>query len=559
MHAVEHPSDVTNVPDPFPAGLRPIIRWFTTRRYAMQLFIVFGLTCALEYPLWFHAALTWYPPGGARVMLLVILPVRLWPAIVAAELFWRIGIELSVGRSTLHILWSCFPQPLGSALAIGWLKRRWTPRDVEMPAGMLRLLVALLFSGLANTLSNTIFVVYIYPVVAESNLLNFAFTAIVGATDVPLVFTSAALALLLMPGGFRFRRQHLIDCVLALLYVSFVGILARQGTSDGGLRSDYASILIPLPILYLSFRYGWRGAALALSVLAPVLLYGNVRYVGAPGDIAQNLLLLTLTGAAGLLMGSAIDALRRSREDLGQRNVDLDAMNRELGELSVQLRQAARRNLELEEAQMKRIAGELHDELGQNLTAIQTRIKLIDERLRGAGLDDQTRAMQDIISTMRHSVRGMMNSLRPAALDQFGLTRALKEGPIAELMDGAGIAYDVQFRDSHERLDGLDGELANTVYRIVQEAATNTVRHARATGLRIRLQCRRHRGGDYLFIDIRDDGIGLPRHPDPTRRGLQGMHDRVTAHGGTLNISNTQPGTRIHALLPVATLAVSAS
>ena len=82
----------------------------------------------------------------------------------------------------------------------------------------------------------------------------------------------------------------------------------------------------------------------------------------------------------------------------------------------------------------------------------------------------------------------------------------------------------------------------------MQEATTNTVRHARASHCSVRLRVNRRHGQLYLVIDMRDDGIGLAGAPR-FGNGLQGMHDRIQALNGSLELRNLQPGLRVHALL----------
>ncbi|HET7299747.1 MAG TPA: histidine kinase, partial [Oleiagrimonas sp.] len=262
----------------------------------------------------------------------------------------------------------------------------------------------------------------------------------------------------------------------------------------------------------------------------------------------QAHLFIAVAGTATLMLGSAIDALRHSNNRLAVQNARLEGANHRLDHLARRLRDAARRNLRMEEEQRRYMAAELHDELGQNLTAIQTRVKLAQARLSGAGLGDVAASMNDIIAHMRAAVRRMLDSLRPTVLDEFGLARALEEGPIQNLLHTAGMVYEFDLHGDPRRLDE-DTRIA--IYRVAQEAATNAVRHAHAARLRLHLRVGQRNGQRIVLMDIRDDGVGLPANPPPRRggRGLQSMRDRVTALGGIFRIRPCHRGTRLHILL----------
>jgi len=142
----------------------------------------------------------------------------------------------------------------------------------------------------------------------------------------------------------------------------------------------------------------------------------------------------------------------------------------------------------------------------------------------------------------------MLDSLRPTVLDEFGLARALEEGPIQSLLHAAGITYEFDLHgDPHQ----LDEDTRLAIYRVAQEAATNAVRHAHASRVHLRLRVAERNGQRLVMLDIRDDGVGLPDGQPPRRggRGLQSMHDRITALGGIFRIRARAQGTRLHILL----------
>lgn len=192
------------------------------------------------------------------------------------------------------------------------------------------------------------------------------------------------------------------------------------------------------------------------------------------------------------------------------------------------------------------MAAELHDELGQNLTAIQTHVKLAQNRLKQAGMEDITASINGILTHMRRALHRVMDDLRPAVLDEFGLMRALDEGPIRDLLATAGMIY-------HTELHGdprmLEEDIRTAVYRLAQESATNAVKHAQATEFRLRLRIGERAGAALALLDIRDNGVGLPERVPRGGRGLQGMRDRVTSLGGLFRLRPDHQGVHLRILL----------
>ena len=205
-----------------------------------------------------------------------------------------------------------------------------------------------------------------------------------------------------------------------------------------------------------------------------------------------------------------------------------------------------RRNLRADEDQRRHLAAELHDELGQNITAIQTHVKLAQSRLHAAGLEDISTSINTILGHMRRALHRLLDDLRPAVLDEFGLLRALDEGPIRDLLNSAGMIYHTEMHGD-PRL--LDDDTRTAIYRLVQESATNAVKHAKASRFSLRLRIGQRNGVAVALLDLRDNGTGLPRRLPRDGRGLQGMRDRVTSLGGQFRLRPNDAGVHLRVLL----------
>lgn len=206
----------------------------------------------------------------------------------------------------------------------------------------------------------------------------------------------------------------------------------------------------------------------------------------------------------------------------------------ELTESREQLRKLAEHLETVKEEERKRIARDLHDELGQNLLALRIDLSMLSARTtRHARLHQRVGAALDNVDATIRNVRGIMNELRPAVLD-LGLAAAL-EWQAAEFRKRSGLACTLAL-PAEEACGEVPPDLEIVLFRGLQEALSNVRRHAYANRVDIALAV----GGGALNLSVTDDGVGLNADAALRRKhdsfGLIGMAQRVAAHGGRLDI-----------------------
>ena len=212
----------------------------------------------------------------------------------------------------------------------------------------------------------------------------------------------------------------------------------------------------------------------------------------APGVVAA--LAVLVPGLGHLVLGrarkAAADALRRSHDELREMSA---AMN------------------EVREAERTRIARELHDELGQLLTAVKMDIAWLAARLppESTALAQRSEKMRQLIDTTVAAVRRIAADLRPVMLDDFGLMPAL-EHLLNDFAQRTSIA--TRMDASTEEVE-FGEPLSTSVYRIVQEALTNVARHAEATEVELTIKLE----ADSVYVRVRDNGKGLVPRPSGGR------------------------------------------
>lgn len=191
----------------------------------------------------------------------------------------------------------------------------------------------------------------------------------------------------------------------------------------------------------------------------------------------------------------------------------------------------------VKEQERTRIAREIHDELGGNLTAIKMAVAMLAARLEGAdpALQEKTDYVDALVDRTIEAIHRIALDLRPALLD-LGLVAAL-EWQVKEFDKQTGIHS--SFSTNHRDI-GLDDDQATALFRIAQEALTNIAKHAHASKVTVKLARLRH----HVSLKIADNGSGI-RQSDrakPDSFGLRGMAERARALGGTLTLSHANGG-----------------
>ncbi|WP_310405879.1 sensor histidine kinase [Pseudomonas koreensis] len=215
--------------------------------------------------------------------------------------------------------------------------------------------------------------------------------------------------------------------------------------------------------------------------------------------------------------------------------------------IKFQPQELADRLLQVQENERHRLSRELHDDIGQLLTAAKLQSDWLKRRLPEE-LQEQCTVLCDTLDETLNKVRDVSAILNPRQLTSLGLEASLR-AHLLKTLANSSVNWSL---DCQQRLNGIPEEMAVAAFRIAQEAVTNILRHAQAKNLLIRVQ----RLPQGLTLLISDDGLGFAPAADPARegqRGMAGMAERIEQLGGTLSVvSEPGKGTRIEALFPWA-------
>lgn len=261
------------------------------------------------------------------------------------------------------------------------------------------------------------------------------------------------------------------------------------------------------------------------------------KYKKPDGEVIQ----IEVRGAR-LMIGDRI-YLKCIVRDITERKV----AEMKLKEYPLLLRQMSEQGVTAREAELKRIAREIHDELGQLMTALRMDISLL--RIRFAGHDPILMSLiKDMLLLVDKAIAGIRNvstNLRPSVLD-MGLVPAIS-WLVEEFSKRSGASCNLRVADD---MNGLNEMRTLTLFRIVQESLTNVSRHAKARHVEIGVK----KSGDHVCIEIRDDGVGFDTIGVPEKKsfGLMGIKERALAAGGKVEVTSTPgQGTLISVDIPL--------
>ena len=320
---------------------------------------------------------------------------------------------------------------------------------------------------------------------------------------------------------FTWRAWHVSAIPLMVGWAWFT-IYGMQSMFVAGITSTVLLGSVTIWTGVVIWRDRTRAASGATKVLTWAFVLWGIHHLDYP--------LLRGFGAA-VLYGALVDMLFLFAIGFGMLFLALDDERSRLAARTAELEQLTRLLLRAQEDERRRIARELHDEAGQVLTAVKIELDL----------DGHHDAGVRVGHALAH-LRDLSNLLRPSALDDLGLVPALR-ALAADVSQRSRLQVDLEI----DCAQPIAPETELVIYRVMQEALTNTVRHARATRVHASVATR----DSHIVLTVEDDGRGLS--PEASAHlGWLGMQERVTAAGGTLSIGgNSDRGVKLTASIPI--------
>jgi signal transduction histidine kinase len=471
-----------------------------------------------------------WPPNAILFAVLLLAPTRMWWAFLLAVFPAHMFAQAQAGVPP----WTAagwFISNTGEALIGAWCITRYSKGKM-------------LFDSVRGVLVFLVFGVVLAPLVT-----SFLDPAVVVSTGwgrgywklgTTRFFTNILAELTLVPtivmwgshGVTWIRKATLVRCLEAgLLVVGIVTVSFLIFGSQSALPGNIPALMYaPLPLLlWAAVRFGSGGLSLCLLFMALISIWDAMKGRGpfTSASMADNVLslqvLLCMVGLPLLFLTALIEERRRTEESL---------------------RHTTGRLIDAQEQERRRIACELHDDLGQQIAMVQVDC----EELRmecDASLKPRLTDLLNQLSAISSAAHDISHGLHPSQLEHLGLATAVKR-LCTEVGHGKSLSIHQTVGELPERLQPT---ISLALYRVVQEALHNIVTHSRASKARVALR----KDGGRMFLLIVDDGIGFALREEPIEGlGLASMRERIRSIGGSIDVkSSPMKGTRIEISVPL--------
>jgi signal transduction histidine kinase len=366
-------------------------------------------------------------------------------------------------------------------------------------------------------------------------------------------------------GSFGFVHvETWAEAVARLKAQSFDVLLLDLSLPDSAGRETFVRARAQAPLLPIVVLTGQADEAVGLEAVRHGIQDYLIKGQAFGRQTARAIRYAIERKQAETALKQAEASLQRERDQLEvrvrERTAELSQANQALqGEMARRERAEAahrevlRRLVAAEETERGRVSRELHDRLGQDLTALKLGLQIVRKRRAcPPKMREGVGKLEHLADCLMRDIHRLAWELRPAALDDFGLEMALRRYA-ADWAELTGVPVDFHSRGASA--SRLAPELETTLYRITREALTNVFRHAQAGRVSVLLE----RRPDHVLLIVEDDGHGfdaaalMRASATQGKLGLLGMQERATLAGGSVEIeSNPGAGTSVFARLPLA-------
>ena len=463
--------------------------------------------------LFFLSDAFWFLPAGLRIAALCLTPTRYWRVLAVLE--WGVILALSALSVSHSSVLSLVLTTFGPWLAYAFVLRTagMTSLVAFTPKAMVRVLTAGVAASVVTSLLLTFANVLNTGEASDAGQRLMAF-AIADYLGVVTVLPIAKIVWDFAQGARETKHRVFARGAVAVPAAVFM-LVCLLPFADA---TRYPVMLATPALLWIGHVHGWRPAAVSIALLS--LAVHLMGHDGTPSWLPGQLHLVAgVVFSASLLLGATSDALRNQSTALA-RSVDL------LETRTQDLRDTATRLASQQEKERRRLGTELHDELGQDMTAISTRLRLVERRMTDPATRADLAMIRHLVGSAQVHLRDVVAHLHPLALDRFGLARALSVGPVAELAHSQGVDFRCIVQGPADR---LPMDVATALYRICQEAVTNGVRHGCGDHLHIHLLVDEVGPDLQITLQVDDDAGPIAYTGTRSGHGLQGIRDRANA------------------------------
>ncbi|WP_249362669.1 MULTISPECIES: MASE1 domain-containing protein [unclassified Pseudoalteromonas] len=456
-----------------------------------------------------------YLPAGVKLAFFVIFPMRFWPMLWIASRLYASYLGVYYNNEWNFDLFHGFFQELTyMAIVHSFKKSRWPPKITSNSGALSLILLAVFSASFKWFLFSSAFEFTTW--LEDKQVLHYQLNMTLG--DLTGTLLVAPALLLISQSYTRMHSRYHAVILLSLLALAFLYIISYLSHPDLYPLLRLCSLL---PVIWFSYKFGIKGA-IASALVSNALIVAQAGLIQDATNTYISQLFILANSVTGLLIGTATNELKI-------KNNQLQASNEKLTALLEKNKQLAKRMVTVQENERKYLSQELHDELGQNLTALKTDLTILSIAL---GEKENS-----IISTLKYNAKDMydsiyeiMHNLRPRELDDLGLELAVKAGKFKQILTKYNIEYQAVININSQ----ISDEHQTAIYRICQEAVTNCVKHSDSSKLKIYLETSKNS----IYLLIEDNGSAKAKSSNSGSYGLSFIEERVLALNGVSSIKS---------------------
>jgi len=497
---------------------------FLTKIKVLLLCLAYAVIWAI---LWESSQAFWYLPAGLRFSILLYTRPKNWPIWIAGE--WLAILYLNDAHTDYanileHGVGNFVPSIV--YVATVWFilnKREWVYNTVKTQSEVISISTAIFCAAIGAA----VLLFLLMP--SESPFLVFERFSIEGIATYSLGDIAGVLFIwsfieFIGSSNSKDRIGHkllLKDFILVVLPI-LAGVTLFTLAAP---RFGWAILaMLFIPIVYLSIKHGWIGAT--LSVVTLNLVAGLLYFLNGNAEALFNTqIFLASVGITGLFLGAAI--------------------SQQAGLIS-NIRKMSQSVIETQENERSRISKDLHDHVGQVLTALRSRIVILRQK-EATNLDSELDTLDKLAAEAYQDVRDIVDELSPNELLRFGLQKSLENTDFHQMLRAANVNYHTQFKG---QVSEIPEQIQLTIYRIAQELLSNIAKHSQAADSHLNIHVQEEDSKTLIIFKVQDDGIGFEVDNHTKGHGIRNVQDRVQALGGTITFGSSETGTAISIVIP---------
>ena len=488
----------------------------------------------------------WYFPLGFQFIIFMFLPYRYWPIAVLGICIGS-GLSLRFEGSIYYehikhfVLTLCM---VLHTLPIIFYARKYY---INKHLFTLKSIIILVFLGMLVRLTNIGFYFIsntsVYDKVPPAEEFSIFLQHNIAAY--PGVLMGVCVYLLVR--WFNDKQVKIPDPTKGVIleYVMLMTIAMIAMFHLHPVTQEIMKLLLVLPIIWFGYKYTWLGSVFCAIWVNLVLL---VLLTNAEPDTLVSFQPFIVTYfLIGLVTAGLQIEDKRSRKSLEQQRTQLANTYQELSVLKDQMQHLATDIVTVQEQEKKNLSQEIHDEIGQNITALRIAISLLDKQHNFQNEDlKYLHKMQNITDRVYDNAYQLMHWLRPRIIDEQGLQDTLEGYFFSVRLQEKGVKYTTSIPNN---VNFLTDAVKIALFRTTQECVDNVLKHSCCSECRLTISV--HSSHIQLFFT--DDGIGYPDATltDEYGLGLSNIANNVMALGGSMSLQNNNDGAELYVQLPV--------